>query len=424
MENQTIIGLRVSGLRKIEAVAIEGIDPTGVIKICGKNDQGKSTILDSVSMAFSGDGSLPDNAIKNGKDAAEVVVETQDLIITKKKKRGKPASLDVEVKRNKSADWDGKAPQGFLDLLTEKGIGFDPFAIRHQDPKKFAESLLKICPAGIDLAKNKMEIDQAYQERRDLARDRDRLAARVPAEIPDGPDQITEVAVLVERRRSIDGVQRRIEGVKHIIETSQARKDAIEEEIQVLQNEFAKLSGNIESCQDEMKVLNGRLKELGDPKAVDEKIKNVQQENSKYVARQEAKRLKDELEKAERMVSEAEKRLESARQVRKDALAHAKFPIKGLSIDDEGSATYKGAAFPGQASSSEIIEVGMAIGMAGKPKFKVVLIREATLLDREKMARAVQIAKENGYQVFLEIVGEPDEKDSNTFVIVDGSVKD
>lgn len=99
-------------------------------------------------------------------------------------------------------------------------------------------------------------------------------------------------------------------------------------------------------------------------------------------------------------------------------LAATKFPVEGLSFDKDGGVTYRGLPLS-QASGAERIRVSMAIALAGNPAIKLVLIRDASLLDEDSLAMVAEMAEAAGAQVILERVGSGD---PDAVIIVDGGI--
>jgi DNA repair exonuclease SbcCD ATPase subunit len=97
-------------------------------------------------------------------------------------------------------------------------------------------------------------------------------------------------------------------------------------------------------------------------------------------------------------------------------LAAASFPVDGLGFGADGGVTFQGVPLA-QASGAERIRVSMAIALAANPQIRVVLIRDASLLDEDSMAAVVALAEAADAQVWLERVGTADPE---AVVIVDG----
>jgi len=82
----------------------------------------------------------------------------------------------------------------------------------------------------------------------------------------------------------------------------------------------------------------------------------------------------------------------------------AKFPIDGLGFNEQG-VTFNGIPFK-QCSSAERLKVSLAMAMALNPELKVIRITNGNLLDSSNMTVVEQMAKDNDYQIWLEMVNE------------------
>jgi len=98
-------------------------------------------------------------------------------------------------------------------------------------------------------------------------------------------------------------------------------------------------------------------------------------------------------------------------------LKEAKFPIDGLGFNEQG-VTFNGIPFK-QCSSAERLKVSLAMAMALNPELKVIRITNGNLLDSSNMTIVEQMAKDNDYQIWLEMV---DESGSMGIYIEDGEV--
>ncbi|MBA7591399.1 hypothetical protein ES708_33555 [subsurface metagenome] len=62
----------------------------------------------------------------------------------------------------------------------------------------------------------------------------------------------------------------------------------------------------------------------------------------------------------------------------------------------------------------------MSIAMALNEKFKVILVKDASLLDKENLKVIREMAKDGGYQVWLEMVSDTGEMG---FYFVEGEIE-
>jgi len=121
---------------------------------------------------------------------------------------------------------------------------------------------------------------------------------------------------------------------------------------------------------------------------------------------------------AERQSAELTEQIEAVDQQKASAIAAAPMPVPGLGFGADGVVTLNGLPLE-QASAAERLRVSVAIGLAMNPRLRVLLIRDASLLDRESMRLVADMARAAGAQLWLERV---EVDDQTTVLIEDGQV--
>lgn len=99
-------------------------------------------------------------------------------------------------------------------------------------------------------------------------------------------------------------------------------------------------------------------------------------------------------------------------------LEEASFPVVGLGFDEDG-VTFEGVPLD-QASQAQRVRVSVAMGIAMNPELRVLLVRDASLLDDESMGMIAQMAEDADAQLWLERVGDGD---AGAIIIEDGAVR-
>ena len=150
-----IIKLESENIKRLQAVEIT---PDGsLVVIGGKNAQGKSSVLDSIEYALAGTSSIPSKPIRKGERKARVVIEMDNLIVTRTFTE-KGSQLIVSDKQG----FPKTSPQTLLDSLTGK-LSFDPLAFLTMEPEKQLTIIKEL--AGVDLSKLDEEKKKIYEER-------------------------------------------------------------------------------------------------------------------------------------------------------------------------------------------------------------------------------------------------------------------
>ena len=394
----TITKLTAENIKRLRAIEIEP-DGSAVI-IGGRNAQGKSSVLDSIEAAIGGKSHCPAMPIRDGETKARVVLETEDLRITRQfAKNGDALKTSLVV-----TSLDGRqftSPQKVLDKLIGH-LSFDPLEFSRMKPAQRAETLRQF--VGLDLSRFEQAEKAAYASRtlvgRDLATAKARLEkATRHTDVPTEPVSFKDIALELSTAQNNKAAREQLE-----IQVMELR-DRIEQYQETLDRLTDRLS-NIEPVTDaDIETINGRLLKA---QAINEKIRENEQYGSCQLDVMRARASYDNLTHE----------IEQARDARAQAVASAEYPIDGLSVTETG-VEYNGVPFE-QASASEQLRVSVAMGLALNHGLKVLLIRDGSLLDKDALAQVATMAAEAGGQVWIERVSDGNEV---SVVIEDGTVQ-
>ncbi len=176
-----LLSLSISNIMKITAAQI--IPKSEVVVIQGENEAGKTSVLNSIIYALSGDRALPELPIKKGAKKGEIVVKmdgdkslgippfTITRTITDKKSY---------VKIEPETATAGETPRAFLDKLIGS-ISFDPLKFINEDAKKQKDVLLKLVGINPDEWAEKEKI--AFNKRTEIGRELKVAGAKVKDEV-------------------------------------------------------------------------------------------------------------------------------------------------------------------------------------------------------------------------------------------------
>lgn len=406
---------------KLSAVEIiPGDDAT--IRIAGLNGAGKSAVLNAIESAFGGAEVFPEGAVKEGAERADILVETDDLVV-KRHITAKTHSLKVTNRHDAKIVY--SSPQEMLSALFGK-ISFDPAAFQRMKPELQRETLQKLL--GLDFTELDATYKQMYENRTAVGRQLNDLKGAVATL----PPLHTNVPAAEQSIAELSG---------HLTQARKANKTKADTEATL-----KKLDGEMGALEDRESQLFQQLEEvhakMTDKKADIDAIKNVielmpvideapiiaamtssEELNAKIRANTQRRTSEAAVAKQEESYALHTTALAKIEDRKKQLITSAKFPIKGLSFSEKG-VLYNSKPFA-DASTAEQIRVSVAMGMAMNPNLKVILIRDASLLDKLSFAVIEEMAKANGYQIWMEVVtnGSEEEKGCQV-VIVDGSVKE
>lgn len=412
-----IVTLEAQNIMKLKAIRITPETDQPLVIIGGMNEAGKTSVLQSIIMALDGK-AIVEQPIRRGAKKGEVKIDLGDIQVIKK---FLPSGPTLEIKGKTK----GKSPQALLDSLRSKFI--DPVELSRMKPDKL-QTLLKDL-VGLDFTKEDKEYQETYDSRRDINRDIKELKPQVDAipleavpEVEVSMEELTDQ--LAEKLKVNQDNNKKRSSLDILRETNksiQAQGKALNEQIEKLQVQKKELLEKYQTSKTTEAILQGEVDDLKDLLLEDiyNRIDNLQATNKKIAAQTTRKQLSRKLEALEEKSLGYSNRLLEIAETKQQKLQEAKFPIEGLSFSETG-VTYKDFPFE-QCSGEEKLRIGTAIGMAMSPELRVLIIKDASLLDRNNKVLMAQMAEENNFQIWMEVV--TDNESEATVIIEDGEVK-
>lgn len=196
MNNIKINKLEIENVKRIKAVKIEP-SSNGLTIVGGDNNQGKTSVLDSIAWALGGEKYRPSQAVREGSVIPPNlhIVMSNGLIVERK---GKNSALKV-------TDPEGnKAGQQLLNEFVEQ-LAIDLPRFMESSGKDKAQILLKIIGVGDQLAVLEKDEKEIYNERLYVGRtadQKDKFAKEQPY-YPDAPKELVSPSELIRRQQEI-----------------------------------------------------------------------------------------------------------------------------------------------------------------------------------------------------------------------------
>lgn len=436
-----IIALRVSNVKRIRTIEI--LPQGDVITIGGKNDQGKSSLLDSIFYLLAGNAVVCDQPIRQGASKAEIHAELKeypgtdekqiligDLIVTKKFTTSGAPTLRITTKDGAPVT----SPQTILDQLCVK-VTFDPLEFTRQPPAKQVETLRKL--VGLDFtdqdSKRKSIYDERTQTNRELASRKAKLnslpvVTDAPAAEVSVSDLMGELNVIRKFNQENEKIRNQKASVNSVLHEAKRRWEEQGERITALKAQLEQaeaalltLKGDHVKAHNESQAHAATVATLvdKDESEVNKRITSADKDNAKVREHKARLDIAKEITDLEGQEQRQTAQIDALDAEKEKALSEAKFPLEGLTFDDSGVLLNK-VPF-NQAGTAAKIKASMAIGLALNPRLRVVLIRDGLLIDDEGMAAVADMAKANDCQVWVER-GATGEKTS--VVLEDGNLKE
>jgi hypothetical protein len=456
-----IIRLEAQNILNIKAIEIQADGKS--VTLSGKNEVGKSSILDTIMMTLTG--KMVERPIKDGETRAEVTVDLGDYKV-KRVWTEAGNRLEITSTTKEGAIVQHKSPQALINGILGQ-LAFDPLAFKGMEAKVQRELLMKL--VGLDFAKEAQVRQDLYNER--TAKNRilgnyqsNILLSKAPeAGLPDKEisltDELQKIQALEDKRKAFaDAVaeKKRLtdkiatceteakdiqidcnNDIKKLEVEAKDIQDECDKRVKELEEEIAwtkkgavtkienlnldkqDLINNAESTIENVglnkKAAQEVLKNLVVPEEIPqdvitkakEELSKVEITNSKIRNAVAYKEWSDKARAAEKEVNDITAKIKAIDKDKVEKIKTAQYPVAGLGITDD-CVIYNNIPFS-QASEGAKVRVSTSIAMKLNPTLRLIIIREGSLLDSDGMKAVMDMAKENDYQVFIECVS--DEKE-------------
>jgi len=150
-----IVRLEAENIKGIKVVDITA-PAVNIIRITGANEQGKTSVLDAITMAIGGANCIPPDPIRHGANEAHITLDCGEFIV--ERRWTDPDDLTKTYLTVKARD--GKkysSPQALLNSWIGS-LSFDPLEFAGMEAKQQMETLAKLIKLDIDL--DEWEIQQ------------------------------------------------------------------------------------------------------------------------------------------------------------------------------------------------------------------------------------------------------------------------
>lgn len=371
MEGVKINKLEIENVKRVRAVKVE---PTasGLTIIGGRNNQGKTSVLDSIAWALGGNRYCPTRPQRDGSAIPPSLKITLNngIIVERKGKNGDLKVIDPSGK---------KAGQQLLDSFIEQ-LALDLPSFMGATGKKKAEILLQIIGVSEQLAAMEKEEKELYSERTAIGRIADQKAkyAKEQPSYPEAPSELVSASELIRQQQEIlaqNGENQRKRENLHKLEQEYQQ---VNDQMEVLLQKQIRIQKNLNIARmDAMDLHDESTAEL------ERNIADIEELNRKVRANLDKEKAEDDAKEYRNQYQKLTARITDVRQQKMELLKNAELPLPGLSVED-GELIYNGHKWDNMSGSDQM-KVSTAIIRKLNPNCGFVLLDKLEQMDLETM---------------------------------------
>lgn len=398
----TINKLEIENVKRIKAVKIEP-SAKGLTIIGGNNNQGKTSVLDSIAWALGGGRYEPSKATREGSAVAPTlrVTMSNGLVVERKGVNSALKVIDPEGR---------KAGQQLLNSFVEElAINLPKFM--DGTPKEKADTLLQIIGVGDQLVELELKEKEVYNQRHAIgviADQKEKFAKEQPY-YPDAPKELVSISELIQQQQTILAQNGENARKRQNVEQIRYEYDKSIIEVDRLRKLLAEAEAKTEQLSNDLKVANTDAMELHDQSTaeIEENIAQIDEINRKVRANFDKDKAEEDAKQQREQYTLLSTEIERIRQAKRDLLTNADLPLDGLSVDD-GRLLYQGQEWDNMSGSQQLM-VATAIVRKLKPECGFVLIDKLEQMDNNTLQEFGTWLEQEGLQAIATRVSTGDE---------------
>lgn len=383
--------LEIENVKRVKAVKIE---PTanGLTIVGGKNNQGKTSVLDAIAWALGGNKFRPSQAVREGSVVPPRlhVVLSNGLVVERK---GKNSDLKV-------VDPNGqKGGQQLLDSFVEE-LAIDLPKFMESTSKEKATTLLQIIGVGSQLAELEMQEAELYNNRRAIGRiaDQKKKFADEQPYYPDAPKELISASELISQQQKI--LARNGENARKRNNLTQIKQQYLTQtqEVERLENLLNDAKHKCQTLMRDLEIAEKSTENLIDESTeeLEQNIQQIDEINRKVRANLDKEKAEEDALEYGRQYRELTTKIDHIRKLKTDLLNSADLPLEQLSVMD-GELIYKGQKWDNMSGSDQL-KVSTAIVRKLKPQCGFVLLDKLEQMDLETLQEFGQWLEKEGLQ--------------------------
>lgn len=404
--------LEIENVKRVKAVKME---PTanGLTVVGGKNNQGKTSVLDSIAWALGGEKYRPSEAQRTGSVIPPNLhlVMSNGLVVERK---GKNSDLKVIDPTGK------KGGQQLLNEFVEQ-LALDLPKFLQSTSKEKAATLLQIIGVGDKLYDLERQEQEVYNRRHTIGQIADQKSkfAKEQLYYPDAPKEPVSASELIKQQQEIlakngENQRKRDNALK-----LHAERNRLAEKVNFLKEELEKYQKQLIQADMDMTIAYKSSEQLQDESTeeLERNINSIEEINVKVRTNLDKDKAEEDAAEYGRQYDTLTKQLNDVRQSKIDLLKGADLPLPGLSVED-GELIYNSFKWDNMSGSDQL-KVSVAIVRKLNPKCGFVLLDKLEAMDLDTLQEFGQWLERENLQAIATRVSTGDEC---SIVISDGYV--
>ncbi|EFC05615.1 hypothetical protein HMPREF9013_1319 [Bulleidia extructa W1219] len=402
METIKINSLELENVKRVKAVKLE---PTanGLTVVGGKNNQGKTSVLDAITWALGGEKYKPSQPEREGSMIPpKLHIELSNGFVVERS--GKNSALKV-------LDPTGsKSGQKLLDSFIGT-FALDLPKFMNSTTKDKANTLLQIIGVGDQLTIFDKQESKLYSRRTEIGRIADQKKKYADEMVQwDGvPEEIISASELIQQQQEILTRNGKNQELRNQVNTLEAQKTILNQRIEETTRALSEMQGQLADLINKLVIANTNAKDLQDESTaeLEKSIANIDSTNAKVRDNLNKQRAQEEAEEYNLQYDRLTEEIEAIRKERMDLLNGVEMPLHDLSVDN-GELVYKGQKWDNMSGSDQL-KVATAIVRKINPKCGFVLLDKLEQMDIDTMNEFGKWLEQEGLQAIATRVSTGDE---------------
>lgn len=414
MDNSIKINkLEIENVKRVKAVKLEPTQ-SGLTIVGGKNNQGKTSVLDSIAWALGGNKFKPSNPIREGSVLPPYlnITLSNGLIVERK---GKNSDLKITDPAGR------KGGQQLLDEFVEQ-LALNLPKFMESSSKEKANTLLQIIGVGDKLVELETEERELYNERLTIGRiaDQKKKYANEQVYYPNVPNDLISPSELIREQQEILARNGENQKKREKAEKFKWKAKTLNDELERLRNQLHQKETEFQSTMDDLRIAEMDVMELYDESTeeLEKSIANIDEINCKIRSNLDKEKAEEDAKQYIDKYDNLTIKIEEVRKQKMDLLKEADMPLEELSVEN-GELLYKGFQWDNMSGSDQL-KVATAIVRKLNPKCGFVLLDKCEQMDIDTLNDFGKWLDSIGLQAIVTRVSVGDEC---SIIIEDGYVK-